>query len=143
MFWIVLTAVGCGGAEVRDERPDWDDVSTSTIAVTDPTELPLLCPFERIAVDGEIRGGWSVECIKALEAYEIVSEANLEIATLNASALRKTEAGYNQLIHAGEMEQQLGEFYLELLKEEKREHFWDNVLHKALLIIGVGVGIAN
>jgi hypothetical protein len=134
-----LILAGCGVQEVR-ERPDWDDISVPTVEVTDPEGLPVLCPIEVYRVGTAKFGTWSDLCWKDFEAYEIVAEGNTDIATYNANSLRNTEAGYNQLINAGKMEQELSAFYLEQYKAEKKEHFWDNVTNKIMVILGVIAG---
>ena len=87
-------------------------------------------------LDGERYGTWSADCWKYLQAYEVVSKANTDIAQANADALRNTEAGYNALISAGQMQKQLTDFYAELLEEERSGRFIDSLLYKTLIGLG-------
>jgi len=97
-----------------------------------------MCEIEVVTLSNGSRvGTWTTACWNALEAYEIVAEANTEIAQANANALRKTEGGYNSLVKAGEMQQQLTEFYDDLLKEEKQQHWLDNMIHRVIIALGL------
>ncbi len=104
--------------------------------------LPSLCEMQVIeGIDGVRYGTWTPDCWKEFMAYEIVSEANTDIAIANASALRNTEAGYNTLVRAGEMQQSLLQYYIDLLEEERSARFIDSLLYKALIGLGLLVVI--
>ena len=72
-----------------------------------------------------------------LDEYDIIATFNTELADLNANALRKTELGYDSLQQAGQLQQQLSDYYQELLKEERQGRFIDGLMYKALIGLGV------
>jgi len=84
---------------------------------------------------------WPADCTKTLLGYEAVAETNTIIAAENAAALDLTEAAYDGLIQAGEMQEEITRFYATELKYEKREHFIDNLINKLLLVLGLGVAL--
>jgi len=138
----VLILAGCVGTGSTREAPDWGDVRRPKVEVTSPLPLPALCRIEHYTTpEGEPFGRWPAFCTKDLAAYEIVAEANTDIAEINAQALMKTEGAYDNLITAGEMQEELSDFYADLLKEEKQEHWVDNALHKLIIIIGLGAAL--
>ncbi len=137
LLLIVLTLGACASQPERSP-PDWGSAAIDTTTVTDPAELPLICPIKVLTTStGERVGTWSAGCWSVFEAFEIVAEANTEIAQANANALRNTEAGYNSLVKAGEMQQELTEFNGELLKEERQEHWLDNMIYRVIIALGL------
>jgi hypothetical protein len=133
---MILILAGCAGQEKRSP-PDWSAVALPAVEITDPAALPQLCEITVIQdAEGVKYGAWSPACWKALSAYEVTAEGNTDIAQSNANALRKTEAGYNSLISAGQMQQELTNFYAELLKDEKSGRFVDSLLYKTLIGLG-------
>lgn len=134
---LILILAGCAGQD-RISPPDWSIAELPESAITTPAELPLLCKVEAVTgEDGQRYGTWPAECWKALQEYEITAEANTDIAKANADALRNTEAGYNALINAGKMQQELGDFYLELYEDEKSGRFIDSILYRSLISLGI------
>ena len=132
----ILILAGCAGQEKRSP-PDWSAVALPVVEITDPVALPQLCEATIIeAADGERYGTWPAECWKILAAYEVTAEGNTAIAQATANALRNTEAGYNSLISAGKIQQELTNFYAELLEEEKSGRFIDSLLYKTLIGLG-------
>ncbi|KKN66750.1 hypothetical protein LCGC14_0468610 [marine sediment metagenome] len=122
---IGLTLSAC--ASSREPLPNWAEARQDFSAPVYAKELPLLCELP-----------WATgECWAAIEQYEEVSEANYDKANLNASALNKMEDAYNAAISGGEIQQQVSELYRDQLDEERKDHFWDNVMHK--VVIGVGL----
>ncbi len=113
----------------RVPLPDWNDARQDFGEVSDAEELPLLCKMP-----------WtSAECWEAVVDYDDVAQDNVEIANLQASALRKVIGAYDHAISAGELQQQLTEIYRQLLSEERTEHFWTKTTYRAIL---GGVAIA-
>lgn len=121
----VLILSAC--ASPREPLPNWAEARQEFSAPTYATELPLLCGIPWVTVD----------CWAAIEQYEEVSEANYDVANLNASALTKMEDAYDVAISGGEMQQQVSEMYRELLDEERKEHFWTKTTYR--IIIGIGL----
>jgi hypothetical protein len=78
-----------------------------------------------------------VHCWAALDAFDVIAAGNTTIAQANANALRNTEGANDALIQAGQLQQQLSDFYRELLEDERQARWIDGMLYKA--IIGLGV----
>jgi len=130
----VLTA--CAGNNKRTP-PDWSVAELPVSVITEPTTLPLLCKvFVIEGVDGNKYATWDSACWNDLQAYEIISQANTEIAQSNADALRNTEAGYAAVVNAGKMQQELTQFYAELLEDERSGRFIDSLLYRSLIALG-------
>jgi len=90
---------------------------------------------------GEKFDMWPADCTKTLLGYEAVAETNTTIAAENAVALTTTEAAYDSLISAAEMQEVITRFYADEFKYEKREHTIDNWINKLLLVLGLGVAL--
>lgn len=128
---------GCA-TNPRAPAPNWSSAAVDPVEITDPELLPALCAMFVIeGADGVRYGTWTDACWNELAAYEIIAEGNTEIARANADALRKTEAGYNSLIKAGELQQEMTRFYEESLREEKSAHRIDNWMYKILMGLGL------
>ncbi len=124
----VLILSAC--ASNREPLPNWAEARQKFGEPQYATELPLLCGIPWTTVD----------CWAAIEAYEEVSEANVGVANLNASALNKVEDAYNKAVSGGEMQQQVSEMYRDQLDEERKDHFWDKVMYQAVIGIGLLLG---
>ena len=125
-----LIAVGCA-SQPRTPLPDWEAAAREEQEVADPIKLPELCALPS-------DGRWGARCwVIFVDQYEIIAEGNTEIAFLNASALRKTEAAYDHLIAAGKMQQEIAEIRQELLEEERRGRMMDTWWYRGLIALGV------
>lgn len=128
----MLTALILGACASQPEanRPDWSGIAElEKKPVTDPRALPLLCQIPWPAT--------AVHCWAALEAFDVIAHGNTEGAQATANALRKTEGANDALIQAGQLQQELSDFYRELLQDERHARWIDGMLYKA--IIGLGV----
>lgn len=132
-IWLTLliasTSVACG-SNPPVALPDWEMAARVEMETADPTPLPLLCEIPAT-------GTWTLECWQALDEYDIVATGNTVIAQANADALRKTEQGYDALIGAGKLQQQLSQIRQEMLERERREHTMDNWFYR--IVIGLGL----
>ena len=129
---ILLSALmvsACVSNQPRTEAPDWASVKQIQNNAEDLEPLPVLCEIP-IAVD-------DAGCWATFEVYEEISDANYKIGMKNTSALRKTEGAHNHLANAGKIQQELSDFYKELLAEERQEHLIDNLTFR--VIIGLGL----
>jgi len=140
---IATTLIGCVSTGETQDPPDWSDVRRPVVVVTTPMPLPKLCRLKTLTDPntGEAFDMWPADCTKTLLGYEAVAETNTIIAAENAAALDLTEAAYDGLIQAGEMQEEITRFYATELKYEKREHFIDNLINKLLLVLGLGVAL--
>ena len=135
LLLIVLTASCVSVPETRDP-PDWTGIGNlEKKPAADAKDLPQLCEIEVI----QGRGTWSLECWGIFERFEIIATGNTEIARANTAALRSTEGANDALIEAGKLQQQLSNFYLDLLKDERQGRQID-VLSYRILIAVVALG---
>ena len=134
LLLIGLTAAGCVSVPETRDPPDWTGVGQlEKRPAADATDLPELCPIDVI----EGRGTWSAECWIAFERFEIIAEGNTDIARANTSALRSTEGANDALIEAGRLQQELGNFYLDLLKDERQGRQLDVLTYRVILALGL------
>ena len=140
---IATTLIGCVATGETRDPPDWSDVRRPDVVVTTPMPLPQLCRLKTLTdpKTGEKFDMWPADCTKTLLGYEAVAETNTTIAAENAVALTTTEAAYDSLISAAEMQEVITRFYADELKYEKREHTIDNWINKLLLVLGLGVAL--
>ena len=126
---IASILVGCGSQTTVDP-PDWSQVADlEKTPVTDPRALPVLCQIPWQATD--------VHCWAALDAFDVIADGNTKIAQANADALRNTEGANDALIQAGQLQQQLSDFYRELLADERHARWIDSMMYKSLIALGV------
>ena len=130
MLLIGLISVSCA-SQSAVPPPDWSQAKRPQKEITYAHKLPDLCEMPGDS------GRWPAPCWLALDEYDIIATFNTELADLNASALRKTELGYDSLQQAGQLQQQLSDYYRDLLKEERRGRFIDGLMYKALIGLGV------
>jgi len=78
-----------------------------------------------------------VHCWAALDAFDVVAVGNSEIAQANADALRHTDGANDALIQAGQLQQQLSDFYRELLEDERQGRWVDGMMYKSLIALGL------
>ncbi len=126
---IALTVAGCANPPTVNP-PDWSSVANlEKTPITDPRALPALCEIPWQTGD--------VHCWAALDAFDVIAFGNTEIAQANADALRNTEGANDALIQAGQLQQQLSDFYRELLADERQARWIDGMMYKALIGLGV------
>jgi len=118
-------------AAERIQLPEFEEAARSDEEVTDPVDYPSLCSLPWTAT----------ECWQAIDVYEDVAEGNKEIAQLNADIARDSDAAYDHILSAAKKQQEVGQIRQEMLEDERRDHFWDNVWHKVLIVL-LGLGYA-
>jgi hypothetical protein len=139
---IALIATGCVSVPELRDPPDWGEVADFEKAeAADPQELPDLCEIEVVETEFGRRGSWSLECWEALSAYEIVADENLNIARSNTNALRTTESAVDALVRAGQLERELSNFYLEMLRDERVGRKIDVTTYRVLMAL-IAIGAA-
>ena len=128
----MLTALILGACANQPtvDPPDWGAVANvEKKPVTDPRALPALCEIPWAAD--------AVHCWAALDAFDVVAVGNSEIAQANADALRHTDGANDALIQAGQLQQQLSDFYRELLEDERQGRWVDGMMYKSLIALGL------
>jgi hypothetical protein len=132
LLLIVLIASGCVSVPETRDAPDWSGVGQlEKKPAADAKDLPELCEIE--VVDG--RGTWSLECWETFERFEIIATGNTDIARANTAALRSTEGANDALIEAGKLQQQLSNFYLDLLKDERQGRQLDVLTYRVVIAL--------
>ncbi len=113
------------------QLPKFEEAERANIEVTDPTELPELCEWP-----------WTTgECLQRLDVYEDVAVGNTTLAQVNADIARDSDGAYDYILSAAKKQQEIAQIRQEMLEAERRDHFVDNVWHRAL-IIALAVGLA-
>ena len=120
--------VGC--ASERIQLPDFEEAARSSEPVIDPVDYPDLCMLPWTAA----------ECWQRIDVYEDVAEGNKEIAQLNADIARKSDEAYDRILSAAKTQQEITKIREEMLELERRDHLFDNIWHRGLIII-LGIGL--
>ncbi len=133
VLMILCTALILSACASNDRvpLPHWGEARQDFGQVHDATDLPVLCPMDISTL------AWSAECWAVLADYDDIAQDNVEIANLQASALRKVIGAYDHTISAGELQQQVSEMYRELLDQERTEHFWTKTTYRVIFGIGI------
>ncbi len=121
---------GCAVAPIQ--LPNFEVAERQDVEVTDPVDYTELCniPFE------------TVECYQRVEVFESEAEDNKKIAQLNADIARDSDEAYDHILSAAKAQQEIAQIRQEMLEAERRDHFWDIVWHRALIAVGILVGVA-
>ncbi len=77
-----------------------------------------------------------------MDVYEDVAEGNTTIAQLNADIARDGEEAYDHILSAAKAQQEIAQIRQEMLEAERKDHFIDNLWHRAL-IIALAIGLAQ
>ena len=75
--------------------------------------------------------------VVTLTQLRIAAETNKTVANENALALEARNAEVNALIECARWQNVWIDVHAEDLKDEKREHFIDNLLHRGLIALGI------
>ncbi len=116
----------------------WDEQERATV---EDIQFPLAIPDFPAAIvtpDGGLI--FTNEARIEIEKYQETTEGNYTISKENALALADSARAYNALIDAGEYQERLAIYRQELLDEERKDHFWDNIFHR-LVIVALSVGL--
>lgn len=76
-----------------------------------------------------------------LDVFEDEAIDNKELAQLNADIARDSDKAYDHILAAAKAQQEIAQIRQEMLEAERRDHFWDNVWLKSLIIL-LGLGYA-
>lgn len=76
-----------------------------------------------------------------LDVFEDEAIDNKELAQLNADIARDSDKAYDHILAAAKAQQEIAQIRQEMLEAERRDHFWDNVWHRALIIV-IAIGAA-
>ncbi len=133
---VTLIVSGCVSVPETRDPPDWSGVGNiEKKPAADAKDLPELCEVEVAETELGRRATWSQPCWNILEAFEVIAIGNTKIARANTSALRSTEAANDTFIEAGKLQQQLSNFYLDLLKDERQGRQLDVLTYRVLIAV--------
>ena len=129
---ILLSALMVSACAVEPiQLPDFEAAARQDVEVTDPVEYTELCELP-----------WTTaECFQRLDVFEDEAVDNKDIAALNASIARDSDEAYDYILSAAKAQQEISQIRQEMLEAERRDHFIDNMWHKALIIL-LAVGYA-
>ena len=120
------------------QLPSWDNIESASIEVQSPIRLPDM-PSPVSFTETEVV--FSLDGMRQLETLRIAAETNYSIAEANAAALVAQSNAFNELRQAGIFQRQIAVIRAELLQEERRDHFIDNLWHRGLIALGVGLAL--
>jgi len=80
---------------------------------------------------------FDLEGLLQLQRVHEAGKANFKVADENAAALEARNEEVNQLIECARYQNVWIQVHAEDLKDEKREHWIDNLTHQALIALGV------
>lgn len=126
---LALTVSACAVDPIQ--LPKFETAERKDVEVTDPVEYSELCeiPFT------------TAECYQRLDVFDDEANDNKEIAQLNADIARDSDQAYDRILSAAKKQQEIAQIRQEMLEAERRDHFWDNVWHKVLIVL-LGLGYA-
>ncbi len=110
--------------------PDFEEAARKDVEITYSTQLPMLCEIPYT----------DPQCYVRLDVYEDVAEGNTALADLNAGIIVDGEASYDHILSGAKKQQEVGQIRQEMLEQERRDHFWDNVWHRGL-ILAMAIGM--
>lgn len=138
-IWPILflsgTLTGCSSTPI--ELPTCE-IPEVTLEVTEPLSLPERPAF---VSSTDSTATLDLDGVRALQRYRIAAETNTEIAQRNAEALEARNASVNALRECAEYLEIWIEVREDMLRQERRDHTIDNIWHRALILVGVGVSL--
>ncbi len=126
---LIISLAGCAVDPIQ--LPNFQAAEREDVEVTDPVEYSELCevPFT------------VAECYVRLDVFEDEAIDNKKLAQLNADIARDSDEAYDRILSAAKQQQEVAQIRQEMLEAERKDHFIDNVWHRAL-IIALAIGIA-
>ena len=133
-LWPILASAliilaGCAADPIL--LPNLSVAERSQESVTYPTEYPILCEIP----------DWNTSCWQAFVVFEEVAVNNFDLALINAQIAEDSDIAYDHILNAAKSQQQIAVIREDMLQAERRDHFLDNLWHRAVIVIGVIVAI--
>jgi hypothetical protein len=126
---LALTVSACAVEPIQ--LPDFEAAERQDVEVTDPVEYTQLCEWP-----------WTTaECLQRLDVFEDEAIDNKDLAQINANIARDSDEAYDHILAAAKAQQEISQIRQEMLEAERRDHFWDNVWLKSLIVL-LGLGYA-
>lgn len=135
--FLIVGALTAGCSSTPVELPDCQ-IPASTEAAQAALDLPAL-PGEVSSTD--TTATFDVAGMQQLKRYRIASEANKTIADENALALDARNRSVEALLECSRNQRQFAVIREELLQQERKDRFIDNLWHRGLIVV-IAIGIA-
>ncbi len=104
--------------------------------------FPVSIPDNPIETHADIEGAtFNLDGILQLERVRQAGLTNKRVAEENALALKARNESVNALIECARYQNVWIQVHAEDLKDEKRAHWLDNLLHRGLIVLGVGFAL--
>jgi len=128
-LWLILlnALIISGCASEPLQLPQFQEAERSDEDVTYPTEYPILCEIP----------DWDTSCWQSFVAFEEVAVNNFDLAIINAQIAEDSDKAYDHILNAAKSQQQIGQIREDMLAEERKDHFLDNLWHRAVILVGV------
>ena len=107
--------------------------------VQHPLKLPRL---PQAASSTDTTATYPLEEVKQLKRYRLAADANTKVAKANALALEARNDEVNALIECSRYSKIWMEVREDMLDQERRDHFIDNLWHRGLIALGVIAAVA-
>ena len=125
------------------ELPPPADITRPPAEATRPIALPARPDLREIVFQGQAGGFLTGEGLRALTAYREATEANRDIATLNAIQAEQIAAAFDKLAAAYQRQREISAIREDLLIQARRDRFIDGLIYKALIGLGLVAAIAG
>jgi hypothetical protein len=73
--------------------------------------------------------------------YIEVAQNNRDLANLNAEIAEDSDQAYDHILNAAKSQQQIAVIREDMLAEERKDHFLDNLWHRVLIVVGIGAAL--
>ena len=127
-----LALSGCASAPTP--LPEWQSLPLASVEIQRPLDLPAR-PLAASATETTIT--FDEQGIRDLESFYLIAQGNQMVGESNAEALEAQSRAYNALLQAGELQRQIAVIRQELLEQERKNHFWDNIFYRGIIVVGV------
>ncbi len=135
IFLIAGALIGCSSKSL--ELPTCE-IPEAPAEAQHPLSLPEM-PQE--ASSTESSATFDLEGILQFERFRQAAATNTEIAELNAQALEARNESINALIECSRYQKIWMEVREDMLEQERADHMMDNIWHRAVIVVGVGVAL--
>ena len=137
--WLILSIVGVSlsGCAINEPTDSWQGLTTEI----DPATSPLDCG--NFPLPDEMTGNtlvYGVGAANDLETYRVCAEANKAIAAEHVTQIAQLKIARAGLVDAGQAQQRIAQMRLEMLEDERRHNFWQNV-GQWVLIVGLAFAL--
>jgi len=137
IFWILGASLLMGCSSTPEKTPDCN-IPAPMVEIGHPVSVPEMPVPVSSMEEATI---FDHEGIVRLTEIRVAAATNEKVGEENALALEARNAEVNALIECARYQNVWIQVHAEDLKDEKREHFIDNLLHRAMIALGLVVAI--